>query len=272
MTTALPGAAPAQAPVTHSPTMWRSTKAVAWRGILRTLRFPAIIIQSFFFPGFFFVVYVGLYRAVTDLPGFPTDSVANWYLPFMLLQAAAFGGTGAGFATAVDIDNGFFDRLLLAPGRRMAILFGTVGLALVRTYVVAGCVFLLGLAFGARPTDVLGLPLLFLAVTTVSIMGSCFSLGLIYTVKDQRIAPLFSIGIFMVLFVSTAQVPLDLTTGWLTTAARWNPMTQILELARTGFVDGGVTWAETWPGLVAVVLGVALFGGLAARALHRFID
>ncbi len=254
------------------PTLFRSSRAVARRGLIRTIRFPAIIVQSFFFPGFFLVVYVGLYRAVTDLPGFPTDSVANWYLPFMLLQAAAFGGVGAGFASAVDIDNGFFDRLLLMPGRRLSILLGSVAVALVRTYVVAFCVFALGLVLGARPTDVIGLPLLFLSVTGVSVMGSCFSLGLIYRVKDQRIAPLFSIGIFMVLFVSTAQVPLDLTTGWLTTAAKLNPMTQILELARTGFVVQGATWGEIWPGLVALFGGVTLLGGIAMRALNNFID
>lgn len=270
MTASIP--ARSAAPIATQPNLWRSATAVAWRGLLRTWRFPSIIVQSFFFPGFFLVVYVGLYRAVTDLPGFPTDSVANWYLPFMMMQAAAFGGTGAGFATAVDIDNGFFDRLLLAPGRRVAILLGTIGLALVRTYVVALGVLALGFAVGARPTDAVGLPLLFLAVTTVSVMGSCFSLWLIYTVKDQRIAPLFSIGIFVVLFVSTAQVPLDLTTGWLTTAARYNPMTQILEMARTGFVEGGVTWGDTWPGLLTVIVGTVLMGSVAARALNRFID
>jgi len=258
-------------PITGEVTLWRSTRAVAWRGVLRMLRFPAVLIQSFFFPAFFLIVYVGLYRAVTQLPGFPTDNVANWYLPFMLLQGAAFGGVGAGFATAVDIDNGFFDRLMLMPGNRRSILLGAIGSALVRSYGVAIAVLALGGAVGARPENWVGMPLLFIAVTSVSIIGSCFSLGLIYRVKDQRIAPLFSIGIFMVLFVSTAQVPLDLTSGWLTTAAKLNPTTQILELSRTGFVDPGTQWGQIWPGLIAAGLGMALFGAFADRGLRNYV-
>ena len=42
------------------PTLFRSSQAVARRGLIRTIRFPAIIVQSFFFPGFFLVVYVDL--------------------------------------------------------------------------------------------------------------------------------------------------------------------------------------------------------------------
>ncbi len=256
---------------TFEPSLIASSVAVWRRGLIRTLRIPAVIVQSFFFPGFFLIVYVGLYKAVTQLPGFPTDNVANWYLPFMMIQGASFSGVGAGFTTAVDIENGFFDRLLLMPGNRHAITLGTAAMALTRALSVAFGVFVLGVIAGARPTDGLGLLLSLLAIVSVSIMGSCFALGLIYRIKDQRVAPLFSIGIFVVLFVSTAQVPLDLTTGWLTTAAKYNPMTQILELARTGFVDAGVTWGDTWPGLVAIGVSGGLLAAFAWQGLRRFI-
>ncbi|HEC08010.1 MAG TPA: hypothetical protein ENI86_00415 [Acidimicrobiales bacterium] len=258
---------------THEPSVLASSGAVAWRGVLRTLRFPAIIVQSIFFPAFFLLVYTGLYRAVTELPNFPTDRAANWYLPFMMMQGAAFSGVGAGFATAVDIDNGFFDRLLLVPGRRISILLGTLGFALVRAVTVAFLVMILGLGLGARFTDApLGLPLLFLGVAAMSLIASCYSLGLIYRVKDQRVAPMFQVGIFVALFVSTAQVPLDLATGWLHDAARFNPVTNILRLGRQAFLTGGVTWTDTWGGLVAVVATTVVAGLWAYTGLRKYVD
>ena len=253
-----------------SPTIWSSLMVVAWRGWIRTVRMPAIVVQSVFFPTFFLLVYSGLYRPITDLPSFPTSDVNNWFLPFMLLQGAAFSGVGAGFATALDIDNGFFDRLMLMPGRRIAIMFGTILFALARAAVVCCAVVALGLVLGASPTDWAGIPLLILSIIAVSVAASAFSLALIYRVKDQRIAPLFPIGIFVVLFVSTAQVPLAVSTGWLHTAARLNPMTNILRLARQPFLDSGVTWADTWGGLIAMTLCAAGLMWWAARGLKNF--
>ena len=62
--------------------------------------------------------------------------------------------------------------------------------------------------------------------------------------------------------------PKELLQGWLQTIATINPVTQVVEAARQGFV-GEVTWAETWPGLLALLgLGV-LFTALALRGMRR---
>ena len=50
---------------------------------------------------------------------------------------------------------------------------------------------------------------------------------------------------------TTAYAPLDLLQGWLQTVARINPVTQVVDAARQGFI-GAVTWADTWPGLLAL--------------------
>jgi hypothetical protein len=53
-------------------------------------------------------------------------------------------------------------------------------------------------------------------------------------------------------------------TGWLHTVARFNPMTNILRLARVGFL-GDIVWADCWGGLVAIVA----VGGLAMVFARR---
>jgi ABC-2 type transport system permease protein len=45
-------------------------------------------------------------------------------------------------------------------------------------------------------------------------------------------------------------------------------VTKVLEAARQGFV-GPVTWADTWPGLVALAGLLAVFGALALREMRR---
>ena len=74
-------------------------------------------------------------------------------------------------------------------------------------------------------------------------------------------------GVFLSVFTSTAQMPLDLLTGWVHVVARFNPMTNVLALARQGFL-GEVTWTTTWPGLVALAIGI---GGLLLFAYRGML-
>ena len=53
---------------------------------------------------------------------------------------------------------------------------------------------------------------------------------------------------FIAVLFTTAYAPLALLAGWLRHIAEVNPVTQVLEGVRQGFV-GAVTWHETWPAL-----------------------
>lgn len=268
--TAAATARPATTAVETNVGFWSVVWIVAVRGILRMRRMPSLVVQSMFFPTFFLIVYTGLYAAITRLPGFPTDDITNWYVPFMMLQGAAFGGLGAGFATGLDIENGFFDRLLLTPAPRAALMLGTTLYSLIRSLVVAVAVAAVGVVLGASPTDWLGLPLLLLAVVGVSLMGSFYALALMYRVKDQRAAQVLPIGMFLALFASNAQVPLSIATGWVHWVGRINPLSNVLRLARQAFLESGVSWADTWGGLVALGACTAVLAIWAARGLQKF--
>ena len=58
--------------------------------------------------------------------------------------------------------------------------------------------------------------------------------------------------LFFAIFLTKAQTPLNVMTGWLHSVARINPFTNILRMARQGWL-GDVTWNDTWGGLVAIV-------------------
>jgi hypothetical protein len=50
--------------------------------------------------------------------------------------------------------------------------------------------------------------------------------------------------------------------------ARWNPATPVLAMTRQGFL-GEISWSETWPGLLVIGGGLALFGAFARTQLRR---
>jgi ABC-type polysaccharide/polyol phosphate export permease len=56
---------------------------------------------------------------------------------------------------------------------------------------------------------------------------------------------------------------------WLHPVAQINPMTQVLQLARQGFVTTGVRWEDTWPGLLTIAGATVLMAIWALRGLRR---
>jgi ABC-type polysaccharide/polyol phosphate export permease len=70
------------------------------------------------------------------------------------------------------------------------------------------------------------------------------------------------------ILLTTAYAPLALLQPWLAEVAEINPVTEVVEAARQGFV-GSVTWAGTWPGLLALAGLLAVLGALALREMRR---
>ena len=110
-----------------------------------------------------------------------------------------------------------------------------------------------------------------IAVVIVMGMGTLAALwgcALALKFKSQSAAPLMQAGMFVLILTTTAYAPLALLTGWLHTVAKYNPATQIVEAARQGFV-GGVTWGDTWPGLLALAGLLAVLTAFALRGMRR---
>ena len=73
----------------------------------------------------------------------------------------------------------------------------------------------------------------------------------------------------MLVLTTTAYAPIELLQGWLAEVARLNPVTQIVEAIRQGFTTGTITWAETWPGLLALAGLLIVLGGFALRGMNK---
>lgn len=245
--------------------------ALAHRSLVSILRIPAAVVPLVAMPVFFVIAFSGSFSSLTKLPQFPTDNILNWMVPFAIVQGSAFAGFGTGFSMVRDIETGFYDRLLLAPGSRLALLVGPILAGIVRCTITLSIVLAFGLALGTDvPGGLAGIAVLWVAAVGVATIATGWALGLVYRVPDQRAGPMLQIGIFFTMFLSTGNVPLVAQTGWVRHIARYNPLTNILELARQGFL-GDVRWSTTWPGLVAIAGSLVVLWVFAATGLRRLV-
>ena len=244
---------------------------LARRNLVGIRRLPSTFIPALVMPVFFVIAFSGQYRGITNIPGFGTDNILSWYTPMAALMGSSFAGLGTAFSTARDLEGGFFDRLLLAPVPRVALMGGALIAGTVRAAVAAAAVVVVGLAGGAAvPGGGLGVLSLMVASVGVSLVASLWGLGLVYRIKTQSAGPIVQVGIFIGLWLSTAQAPLPVITGWLHAVARVNPVSDILDLARQGFL-GHVGWSSTWPGVLAFTGLIAVTFPFAVRGMRRLV-
>jgi ABC-2 type transport system permease protein len=245
------------------------TLALGKRSLNRIIRVPAAIIPTVAMPVFLLISFSGAFSAIIDIPGFPTDSILAWVAPYAVIQGAAFAGVGASQAVAADLENGFYDRLLMAPGSRLGLLLGPVTAALLRVLLPFTVVLAVAGIGGVELTQgIAGLLMLLLTAEGVALVATFWGLGIVFKFRTQRSGALVQVGVFVAMFLSVGQVPLGIMQGWLHAVARVNPMTNILRMARQGFV-AEITWANTWPGLVVIVIGSAFFGAWAYAGLRK---
>ena len=79
-------------------------------------------------------------------------------------------------------------------------------------------------------------------------------------------------GMFILVLTTTAYAPLALLQGWLADVARINPLTQVVDAARQGFVGDSISWADTWPALARARRDARGARYFALRGMRRTSD
>jgi ABC-2 type transport system permease protein len=203
-----------------------------------------------------------------QLRGFGANTYESFIVPVSMLQGAGFTGAAAGVNLARDIEQGWLDRLLVSPAPRWVLLTGNVLGASTRALLPATFVLAIALALGAGWPGFDGLLITCFMVAAMAAVAACWGSFLALRFKSQSAAPLMQAGMMALILTTTAYAPLALLQGWLQDIARVNPVTDVVEAARQGFV-GSVTWADTWPGLLALAGLAVVLGALALREMRR---
>jgi ABC-2 type transport system permease protein len=221
---------------------WSVARAVAWRNIHNFFTNPAILVPSLLFPMFFFTAFAGGLSRVDQVPGFDYEAgYTTFVYGFVLLQASTFGGIFTGFSVARDFESGFSRRLLLGAGRHSGIIGGYWLAALARAIFTVSVITTVALIAGLEVTgggvDLVGLYTLALLVNAAAML---FGTGIAMRLRTMQAGPLMQVPAFLLLFLAPVWVPYDLLTGWVQSAASFNPVTLMLEAGR-GFLAGDPT-------------------------------
>jgi ABC-2 type transport system permease protein len=216
--------------------MLRDISSIAGRSLRTIPREIETVIPAVFIASFFYLVNIATLETVTEsIPGFD-------YPAFSLPTAVLLGVTGVtrAYALVIDIQNGYFDRLLVTPIRRLAILLGqmsadlAVGAALAIPIVILG--FVVGVRFEAGSLGVV----VFVAIAAMWCLAYAgFAYAIALKTGNPAAVNISFLLFFPFLFLTSSYVPRDQLSGWLDTVAGLNPVTYILEGQRSLILEGG---------------------------------
>lgn len=265
--------ATAATPATTARPAWRANLATIAALMARAknelLRVPGAAIPGVLAPTIFFLGLNGVFGALTHLHGFGgTGSYESFIVPVSMLQGAGFTGAAAGVNLARDYEAGWVDRLLVSPAPRWVLLSGNILAASARALIPATFVLAIALLLGASFPGIDGLLIAYSMVAAMAAVAACWGSALALRFRSQSAAPLMQAGMMALILLTPAYAPLALLAGWLHRVAAVNPVTDVVEAARQGFV-GSVSWAETWPGLLALAGMLLVLGAIALREMRR---
>jgi ABC-2 type transport system permease protein len=168
----------------------------------------------------------------------------------------------------LDIQDGYLDRLLLTPVRRLAILIGhmlaDVVVALALMVPIVGLALALGVDVRSGPVGVL-----FFIVLGCLWCLAFAAFGYAIALKTGNPAAVNSsfMLFFPFLFLTSSYVPRAELSGWLGAVAAWNPVTYVLEGLRS-LVTTGWVWASIGKSVLAICLVGVVSMSLCLAALR----
>ena len=247
--------------------LWLLTK----RSVRETLRMPEATLPVLFIPLFFLLINRGqLGDQFEGLDFLGGQDYSAFQLPVSLMFCVT--SPAAGFALVTEIENGYFDKLLVAPISRTAMLAGRLAADFVRNVVASTFVLLISLTLGTRiETGVLGAVVCVLLIGFFGVAYAGLAVVIALKSKTAQAVNLASFIFFPLLFLAPNVVPRENMEGWLEGAARYNPVTYVIEGIRALVLDGWDGERVLYAILVIVGTAVVLMT-MSLRALHSFGD
>ena len=222
---------------------------LAVRAIRESVRQPGVEITNVFIPLFFLAVSTGAIANFSER-GFGVENYLAFQLPVAVLQAVAGSSAASGIAIVLDMERGYFDKLLLTPASRWSLIIGRVWADAVRAIFFATIMLVAALVAGSGMAT--GVPGAILILIIAGLFGGAYSgIGIFIAMRtgNAQAAQAGFLLFFPLLFMAPAFAPLAVFDDWLRIIATINPVTYIMEGMR-GLVMEGYAWPVTEGGQI----------------------
>jgi len=204
-----------------------------------TIRMPMWTLFTLVQPLIWLVIFGELFKNVSQLPGFPTGTYMDFFVPGVLVMTVLFGSSWSGVSLLREIQSGTVDKMLVAPVSRIAIVLSRVLHSTAQVIAQVAIMLAVSWALGAHLN--LGPIALGLSLLVVVLLGLCFAaVSNGFAIALQREEPLVIIGNLMTLplmFFSTALVPASFMPDWIKYVTMINPINYAVEAVRAVLVE-----------------------------------
>jgi ABC-2 type transport system permease protein len=240
------------------------------RAVREIARYPEATIPTLFIPLFFLVVNIGQVSKTfpSSTPFLRGQGYVAFQLPVSLMFAVATATSGLALVT--EIENGYFDKLRVAPIPRSSIIVGRLYSDFVRGIMTSTVVLLAGLALGARIES--GVAVAVLIVLLSSLFGVAYAgFGILVALRTRNVQATQSsfLLFFPLLFLTPNFVPFDRLSSVMETLARINPVSYVIVGLRSLIIDGWVLGQLVVCVIVIVGMGIVLTG-LSLRVIATY--
>jgi ABC-2 type transport system permease protein len=237
------------------------------RSLTTLMRTPEALLPPLAISIFFLVIYQStLGKASSFIPGIG-GSYLGFILPLSIVSGSLSGSGIAAQNLVRDIERGYFDKLLLTPVRRAALLLAPILAGAVILGIQSTIVVSVGLLLGLKPaTGFLGLLVVIGLGVLLGLGFAGFTVSAALGSGSAAATQGASFLFFPLTFLAPTFVPLALLSGWLAAAAKLNPITYVLEAMRALLNTGWDAHAIGISILACLLLAVAMYA-LAVFAL-----
>ncbi|MBW4722038.1 ABC transporter permease [Saccharothrix obliqua] len=238
-----------------------TSRAFAWRALLKIKHDPDQLYSSFILPIMFTLVFTYLFGGA--LAG-STGDYLQFLMPGILVMTVIMINMYTGISLNTDITKGIFDRFRGLSIWRPGILAGALLGDALRYAIALVVVTALGLLLGFRPGGgVLGVLGAFLYLQLFAFcLGWLWNAAGLVLKSPESVNQLSSVVLFPLVFASNIFVVPDTMPGWLRVVVGVNPITHAVTAVR-GLTAGTLTGDQLLWALVACAALLVVFAPLA---------
>jgi ABC transporter DrrB family efflux protein len=206
------------------------TLVIARRHLIRLSRTPQLAISALVVPVMFLLMFRYIFGGAIPVPGM---RYVDYLMPALFAQNAIFDGFGTAAAFATDAADGVVDRFRALPIARPAVLTGRALADLLRQAVVLAVLTAVALAVGFRFHGGWGQSLagLALALLLGQVLFWVFA-AIGFGTANPESAAAMTTPFMLLVFVSSAFIPVSTLPGWLQPVARNQPVSQFTDAVR----------------------------------------
>jgi ABC-2 type transport system permease protein len=243
------------------------------RQLRALLRQPAWIVVTLVQPVMWLLLFGALFKSIVELPGFSSDSYADFLTPGIVVMTALFSAGWAGMGLLQDYDRGILDRFLTTPSSRIALIAGPLVQQSIVTVVQSLIIIVLGLvvADAEFAGGMLGALVVIVAAILLGMAIGALSNALALVVRKEEtvIATVTSLTLPLS-FLSGTFMDLDLAPSWIRTVAKYNPLEWAVVAGREALTSDDVDWGVVGVRLALLLALLVDCFAIATRAFRAY--